>query len=315
MSFNEIVIQSISILIFMILLGVLLRNLGILKDEHAKIFANLILSFTLPALIFTSLSLSNFSFDNIILAIVMMITEFFSALIAFGIGSALRLSRPRKGALILASTFGSSGFLGYALIKIIFPNDMNALSDASIVSELGVAMTLFTFGVFIAMYYGDNDKNYKEIKKEVLKFFYSPLFASIVLGVIFSFVKMPQDNLLVGTFYKMLHIISSANTVLVTLTIGVMLHFRDWKKVWKIVMLAILIKLIFQPIFSSFQSDLLHFPAMWKKIEILEASMPTATMTAIFAKQYKCDSELTTILIFATFVSSFATMVMMVWLM
>ncbi|NOX15574.1 MAG: AEC family transporter [Epsilonproteobacteria bacterium] len=315
MSFNEVVVQSISILIFMILLGVLLRNLGILKEEHAKIFANLILSFTLPALIFTSLSLSNFSFDNIILAFVMMTTEFASALIAWVIGSALKLSRPRKGALILASTFGSSGFLGYALIKIIFPNDMNALSDASIVSELGVAMTLFTFGVFIAMYYGDNNKNYKEIKKEVLKFFYSPLFASIVLGIIFSFVNIPQNNIFIGTFYKMLHIISSANTVLVTLTIGVMLHFRDWKKVWKIVMLAILIKLIFQPLFSSFQADMYHFSGMWKKIEILEASMPTATMTAIFAKKYKCDSELTTILIFATFVSSFVTMVMMVWLM
>ncbi len=315
MSFDEIVIQSISILIFMILLGVLLRNIGVLKEEHAKIFANLILDFTLPALIFISLSLSDFSFDNIILAFVMIMTEFASALIAWSIGSVLHLSRPRKGALILASTFGSSGFLGYALIKIIFPNDTNALSDASIVSEFGVAMTLFTFGVFIAMYYGDNNKNYKEIKKEILKFFYSPLFASIVLGIIFSFIHLPQNNLVVNTFYKMLHIISSANTVLVTLTIGVMLHFRDWRKVWKIVILAIIIKLIFQPLFSSFQSDLFHFPSMWKKIEILEASMPTATMTAIFAKRYKCDSELTTILIFATFISSFITMIMMVWLM
>jgi predicted permease len=293
----------------------MLRNLGVLKEEYAKVFANLILSFTLPALIFTSLSLSHFSFDNIILAFVMLATEVVAALIALGVGSVLKLSRPQKGALILASTFGSSGFLGYALIKIIFPNDVNALSDASIVSELGVAMSLFTVGVFIAMYYGDNDKNYKEIKKEVLKFFYSPLFAAIVLGIICSFINIPQNNLFVGTFYKMLQIISSANTVLVTLTIGVMLHFRDWKKVWKIVVLAVLIKLIFQPLFSSFQSDLFHFTPMWKKIEILEASMPTATMTAIFAKQYKCDSELTTILIFATFVSSFVTMVMMVWLM
>jgi predicted permease len=314
MSFDQIVMQSIGILIAMILLGMFLRIAGILKEEHAKIFANVILNFTLPALIFSSLSVSHFAFKDLILAAVMIITETASALIAWGISKLLKLSRAKKGALILASTFGSSGFLGYAIIKIIYPNNIDALSDAAIVSEIGVALTLFTFGVLIAMYFGDNKSGWGKIKKEVFKFFRSALFISLVLGILASFINIPHNNFLVISIYKMMHIISSANTALVTLTIGVMLHFKDFRKVWSIVLLAVMIKLILQPLFSNVQSIILHFPLMWKKIVIIESSMPTATMTAIFAKQYGCDAELTTILIFATFVSSFFTLVMMVLL-
>jgi predicted permease len=284
MSFNEIVTQSITILIAMILLGMVLRIAGILKEEHSKIFANVILNFTLPALIFSSLSLSHFKPEHLTLALVMIATEIAAAAIALGLGLVLKLSRPRLGALILASTFGSSGFLGYAMIKIIYPNNINALSDAAIVSEFGVALVLFTFGVFIAMYFGKNNMGFKEIKKEIIKFFYSPLFISLILGIIVSVLGFSQKTIVSGTLYKMLHIIASANTVLVTLTIGVMLHFRDFRKVWSIVLLAILIKLIFQPLFSSMQSTVMNFPPLWNKIVVIEASMPTATMTAIFAK-------------------------------
>ena len=315
MSLNEVITQSITILIIMILLGMMLRELKILKEEHSGIFANIILNFTLPAMIFTSLSLSHFKFEHLILAIVMIITELAAALLAWGLGWLLKLSKPRLGALILASTFGSSGFLGYALVKIIFPDNSRALADAAIVSEFGVALMLFTFGVFIAMYFGKNNLGLKEIKKEILRFFYSPLFISLVLGIVVSIIGVSRNNLAVSTFYKLLGIISSANTVLVTLTIGVMLHFRDFRKVWSVVLLAVFIKLLFQPLFSNVQAYLFHFPLLWNKITVIEASMPSATMAAIFSKQYGCDTELTTILIFATFISSFFTMIMMVWLL
>ncbi|MDZ7742572.1 MAG: hypothetical protein U5Q03_12675 [Bacteroidota bacterium] len=41
-------------------------------------------------------------------------------------------------------------FLGYAIIKQIYADNPDALADAVIVSELGVAIPLFTLGVFIA---------------------------------------------------------------------------------------------------------------------------------------------------------------------
>ena len=120
---------------------------------------------------------------------------------------------------------------------------------------------------------------------------------------------------MIGGVYKFLGAVGAANTLLVTLTIGVMLHFRDLRKVLPVVLLACLIKLFIQPLLSHFQAGLLDFPPLWRQIVVLEAAMPTAAMTAVFAKRYGCDAELTTILVFATFISSIFTVIMMVFLL
>ncbi|MDD4736383.1 MAG: AEC family transporter [Kiritimatiellae bacterium] len=126
---------------------------------------------------------------------------------------------------------------------------------------------------------------------------------------------MPKNNWVLGTFYRVLHISSGANTLLVTLTIGVMLHFRDFRAVWLIVLLACVIKLFLQPLFAFGQSTLFGFPPVWHQIVVLEASMPTAALSAVFAKRYGCDAELTSILVFTTFISSILTIVSMIWLL
>jgi predicted permease len=315
MSFDQSVVQSVGVLIAMILLATGLRGWGVLKEEYGGIFARLITQYTLPALIFTSLSSSHFDLRKVWLAVVMIVSQVICALLAWSVGFLLKLSRPQKGALILASTFSSSAFLGYAVVKGVYVNDHLALSDAAIVSELGVATVIFTLGILIAIRFGTKETSLEERRCEVIKFFRSPIFCALILGILCSFFPIPRSNFFVESVYKFLHIIGSANTLLVTLTLGVMLHFEHIKKVLPVVLLACLIKLIVQPLLSSFQANLLNFPTLWHQIVVLEAAMPTAAMTAIFSKRYGCDSELTTILIFATFVSSVLTVIMMVFLL
>jgi predicted permease len=149
----------------------------------------------------------------------------------------------------------------------------------------------------------------------MLSFFHSPIFISLILSIAVSFIKLPHSNVFVSGFYKALNLISGANTFLVALTIGVMLHFKNMSKVWWVVALVIVIKLIIQPVLSYSQSKFFGFPDLWHQIVVLEAAMPTAAMTAVFAKRYSCDAELTSILVFTTFISSCITMIMMVILL
>ncbi len=315
MTFDQSVIQSVGILIGMIFLAMGLRRLGVIKEEQGGLFARLITQYTLPALIFGALSASHFGLQKLLLAAVMIISQGICAALAWWVSNLLKLSRAKKGALILASTFTSSGFLGYAVVKEIYSNNIQALSDAAIVSELGVAMVIFTFGVIIAIHFGVSEASPQEKRREALKFFRSPIFFSLVLGVIFSFISLDRGNWLIAGFYSFLRAIAAGNTLLVTLTIGVMLHFRDLRKVLPVVLLACLIKLIIQPLLAYGQSQLLDFPLLWHQIVVLEAAMPTAALTAVFARRYGCDAELTTILVFATFISSILTVVMMVFLL
>ncbi|MBN1952077.1 MAG: AEC family transporter [Bacteroidales bacterium] len=313
--FEENAIQALAILIALILLGMGLRNWGVLKEEHGQVFSRVIVNVTIPALIFSSLSCADFDSKKLLLAMVMIFSQLGCALLAWVISGALKLSRPRRGALILASTFTSSAFLGYAVVKEIFGNDLDALADAAVVSELGVATLLFTFGIFVAMHFGMQDTPLRIRVRQMTSFFYSPIFITLILSIAISFVRLPKENLLIAGFYDAIHIITDANTFLVSLTIGVMLHFKDLRRVWMIVLLAVVIKLVIQPLLSWGQAELLAFPLLWKEIVVLEAAMPTATMTAVLAKRYGCDAELTSILVFATFISSILTMVTMVMLL
>jgi hypothetical protein len=114
---------------------------------------------------------------------------------------------------------------------------------------------------------------------------------------------------------EMLHLIANAITFLVALTIGVMLHFRDIRQAWWIVLVAVIIKLIIQPLLISWQAGLFYLSELWHQIVLLEAVMPMAAMTAVYAKKYGCDAELTSILVIETFISSCSTMVLMLILL
>lgn len=314
LSYDQSVIQAVAILIGLIFTAMALRSAGVIKDSDGSLFARLITQFTLPALIFSALSITSFDADKLVLALVMIISQIICALLAWAAGNLLKLSRPKKGALILASTFASSGFLGYAVVKEVYADNPEALSDAAIVSELGVALLIFTLGVIIAIQYGVKESSFAEKRKEALKFFRSPIFFSLVLGILVSFLHPDKGSLYTGTVYKFLGTIAAANTLLVCLTIGSMLYFRDFRKVIPIVLLVVVIKLIIQPLLSHFQAEMLDLSQIEHQIVVLEASMPTAALTAVFAKRYGCDAELTSILVFATFITSILTMIMIVFL-
>jgi len=315
MTFDQSVVQSVSILIGMIFLAMGLRKWGIIREEQGELFSRLVTQYTLPALIFTALSTSHFDTHKLLLAMVMIISQLICALLAWGVSILLKLSRPKKGALILASTFTSSAFLGYAVVKEVYLDNSQALADAAVVSELGVATIIFTLGILIAIRFGAKEITPEERRLEALKFFRSPIFFALILGIACSFVPIAKDNWIITGLYKFLRTVGAANTLLVTLTIGVMLHFRDFRRVLPIVLLACVIKLIIQPLLSYAQAELLDFPKLWHQIVVLEAAMPTAAITAVFSKRYGCDSELTTILIFATFISSILPVIMIVFLL
>jgi len=315
MSFDQSVFQSIGALVAMIFLAMGFRAIGVLREKDGALFAKLITQYTLPALIFGALSTTPINSRRLLLAGVMIVAQLLCALLAWGVSCLLKLSRPRKGALILGSTFTSSGFLGYAVVKQIYHGNEQALADAAIVSELGVATMIFTIGILIAIHFGTSEIAPAQRRREILKFFYSPIFIALVSAILVSFIKLPEHHWFVDIFYRVLHIAGAANTLLVTLIIGVMLHFKDFRSVLPIVLLACLIKLFIQPLLAYGQSQLLGFPPLWHQIVVLESAMPTAALAAVFAKRYGCDAELTTILVFTTFISSILTIITMTWLL
>ncbi len=309
MAFNEVLAQSIAILVAMILLGTFLRRIGVLKEEYGPIFARIVTDVTLPALIFLAVSQHPVRFGQLLPPAVLVVAEVVSGFAAWGVGRALRLSRPQLGALILASMFGSSAFLGYAVIKDLFQGDTRAIAEAAMISEFGVGLLIFTVGVAIAMRFGANNSTWRDAMKPALVFFRSPIFIALISGIVVSLIGVPKESQMWKLASKILETIANANTLMVTMTIGIMLKFHDLRKALPVVILACGVKLVLQPVSAGLLADIMHFSDDFRGLVVIEAAMPSAALSAVFAKRYACDGELASVLVFATFISSIFTVV------
>jgi predicted permease len=315
MTFEQVLTQSILILVTMILLGTLLRQIGVVKDEHGVFFASMVTEVTLPALIFIAISSHPVELKQLYPPLLLIGAELICALLAWAVGRMLKLSKPQTGALILASMFGSSAFLGYAVIKELFKDNIKVLGEAAIISELGVGLMIFTLGVAIAIFFGKNNISRHNAFKPILSFFHSHIFIALISGIIVSFIDLPRSNIIIASIFKLLEIIANSNTLMVTMTIGIMLKFHNLRKVLPIVILACVIKLLVQPLLAGSFADMINLSDAWRKILVIEASMPSAALAAVFAKRYNCDAELASILVCATFISSIMTIITIMWVL
>jgi len=305
------IITSIAILMAAIFVAVGLRRFGIVKEEHGKLFADLVTNVTLPALVFSSLSHATIYPKYALLALLMMVGEIVSLMIAWAIGKKLRLGNPQMGAFMLVSAFGSSSFLGYALISQVFPGNSDTMTEAVIISEVGLVPVLFTLGTMIAIYYGRSDLDSSGKFRAVTAFFKSPLFFSLTSGILWSFFDLPVTGAIISPVFHFLGVLGNANTFLIAMTVGVLLNFAGMRTILLLVLFVILIKLILKPLLIWAPTLAMELKDWEMQVLILEAAMPSALLTVVFSKTYGCDAKLASKLIFATILASGVTVIFM----
>jgi len=305
-------LTSIFILGVIILLVVLLKKRGILKKEQGRLFSGLVTQVTLPALIFDSLANATLEWKYLFLFLMMSLTEIILLFFAWLAGKMLTLSPAKMGAFLLVSTFGSSALIGYALVAELFPGNASALAEATLVSELGVGLPLFTIGVMIAMHYGSQQQAKGRSLDGALHFFRSPMFLAIVLGIFWSSFSIGTTGTWLTPLFEATHIVAAANTFLVALTVGVVLNFSSIQHILPVALLTIVFKLLVSPLIVYMPARFIALEPWQMQVLLLEAAMPSAMLSVALSKQYGCDAELAAKLIFITLVGSlFTTAIMM----
>lgn len=303
-------LSSIFILVLIILMVVYFRHKGYIKQENSLLFSWLVMHITLPALIFRALAHSTMEWHYLWLFLIMFGMEMLVLSIAWGIGKFLKLKRDQMGSFLLVSAFGSSALLGYPLIVELFPHNNAVLAEAAFVSELGVGLPLFTVGAMVAIYYGNTKQEETTSFSGVVAFFHSPIFLSIVAGVLWSISSLPTTGVFVEPFFSMIHILANANTFLVTLLVGVLLKFGSLYHSIKIIVAVILLKLILSPLLVFLPASFMTLEIWQMQVLILDAAMPSAMLSVVFAKRYGCDANLAAKLVFVTLFASVITVSM-----
>jgi predicted permease len=309
-------LQSVGLLVGLILLGVLLRWRGILGDEHGPVLARLVTQVTLPALIVSALSRSTIEAVYVELALVMLVAELICLALGWGLARRLRLGPAQTGAVILTAGFGSSSMLGYALIGSVFSSDPAALTEAAMISELGVGPALFILGTLIALYYGakasDTERADGAATTAALAFFRSPIFLALCIGSLWSVADLPQQGALLGPLFHAIDLVAAANTLLVALCVGLALRFDGLRAILAVALGVMVIKLIAKPILVWLPGQALADSASQLEVLVIEAAMPSALLAVVLSRRFGCDAALASKLVLATSLGCVLTVVLMV---
>ncbi len=302
------IISAIGSLLVLLCLTLTLRRIGLLNDEHGKLFSLLVTRVTLPALIFYSLNHSHLLWSEAELALIMSLVTVGCLFLGWICARALKLDGPSKAAVILASGFGTSSTIGFTIVQQVFPGNAQALAQAVIVSSLGVQPALFTLGTAIAMYYGNKNLNNETPWQSVFRYLKSPIFIAFASGVAVSLLTDGKTFALLDLLLKPFFAVSSSNAFLIVLVAGLALKLEGMRHVVTIAACVAFIKLICMPVLLWLSMRLLASPAQWQlEVLVLEGSMSSALLAVVFCTSYGCNAQLAAKLVAATLALSIIT--------
>ncbi len=302
------IVSSIVVLLALICLAMLLRRVGLLEERHGPLFSKLITKVTLPALIFVSLARTELHWSEGLVALIMVCVTLVCLAVGWVIATLMRLDGFRKAPVILATGFGSSSLLGFALIGEVFPSSARDLAEAAIVSGLGVQPTLFTLGTVIAIYYGSGEADPGARLAAALRFFYSPIFISLVAGIGVSLLLEGWSDPVITSLLDGIHVVGAANTFLVALAVGLLLRFSALRQVAAMAIPVGAIKLLAMPLLLWLPTLAISLPDWQIQVLILQGAMPSAMLPVVLCSTYGCDAKLASGLVFATTVASVVTL-------
>jgi len=292
------VFQTVLAFALVVLLCMLLKRLSIVKQEDGPVFAGLLTQAALPLVIFTKLATHPIE-KSLWLAV---LSIFLAGVICLGVawvaGRLMKLDRPKLGALIMVSSFGSSALIGYPLVQYAFPNNPQAMQDAILISEVGVGLPIFILGVAVAMHFGGGDNHVSFGRKTILGYLRSPIFIAVVTGLLVSQLHIDPKQPFLAPFLEAVDMIAGSITVLACLILGLQLNFRSPRGLLPLVVVAVVIEMFLLPYLVSLGATLFQLPELQRQVLILEAAMPSAILNSVFATRYECDGETTSALVF-----------------
>ena len=307
-------VNAILVIALIYALALVLRRKGTLTEDHSLTLARIVTDLCLPAVIFVSLARQTIELHQIEPALVMLGLELFCIAVAWGVSVLLKFDRAQQGAIVFCSAFGSSTFLGYAIIMQMFPHTHEALSEAVLISEIGVGYPIFILGPLLAAYFGSQKVERAVQWKASLGFFKSPVFYALIIGLLWGAFRLPgQENAFLAPLFQLCHVLASALTPLAILSVGLMFRMPPLRHIMASLAIVILLKLIIKPLLAGWLAVQCGFPDLWQEVLVLLAAMPPAVLGAVFLRRYGGDASLASALLLTASVASCVTLLGVFW--
>lgn len=275
--------QEIIVLYAIGFVGFFARKIDVLNKYSIGVLTQLILSLSLPSLILYTMGKPYNMYMTASLFWLIPISAFIltlSCVIAFLLRKYLNLPENQQSVFEGLIIFGNQGFIGFALISSLFP-DNGALYIA--LFNLPYLIMIWTYGIYLFI----GNQEYVQWRKVFL----NPGILSTLIGLIIFTLPFHLPNMVLNILKSTGNITIPLSMLLIGALIANMnlktsLHFLKDKTLWIVTCIRLIVipLLLFPLIFFS-----LPFPLL--ATAVLVSGMPAAPTIALYAQKFGSDTN------------------------
>jgi len=259
--------------------------------SHRRALTDLVFYILLPALVLDVMWVAPLNIDSIKISLTALSSIAASFGLMWVVVRFLNISRPQKGALLIAATFPNSTYLG-------LPVTAQALGDWSQAIVLKYDLfactpTVLTIGILIAHSFGESKSEVHPVR-ELAKV--PPLWA-LAIASLLNVTNTPQPT----EIHNALDILAGGVVPLMLIALGMSIRWDTLKLKYLPLLLPVsVIVLLIAPLVAWFTASALHLPADTLTIAVILAAMPTMIFGIVICERYQLDSGLYAAAVFLT---------------
>lgn len=271
--------------LLIILLGWLLRRLGVLRPEAGPALVKIVIYLTLPALVFRIMVTSVLRAELLLIPLVGIAVHVVLVALAYGLARARGLSRRATGALIVASAVGNTGFFGIPLIAASGAH--LSLPAAVMYDTFCTGILTWTSTIWFGSRFGDPDAGDAPTASAWRNLLLPPVWAVFAgLAVHAAGVRELPDLI-----DRPLLILGGAVLPLVLIYAGLVIEWEGVRRAWRDVAWATLLRFVASPLIAVATALLVGLDGDVLRTVALQAAMPTAMMSLVIGGWFRLKTD------------------------
>jgi malate permease and related proteins len=249
-----------------------------------------------PALIYSSLSKSTISSDEIIkIAMFVALLAVANGVVAFGTCRACRFDRPTSSGYMLTTILMNAGNYGLPVTLLAFGQEGLQIAVIFFVAQ---AVMINPVAIYLA------SRSENGVKQAITSVFKIPLIYAAILAVIVlaGWVTLPTQ------IDQPITMLGQASIPILLVVLGMQLAQTSLREQLAGVGLATFSRLVLSIGMGVALVAVMQMGPLAGKVAILEGAMPSAVTSVIFAMEFKADSRFVTSVVLVSTLASMVTL-------
>jgi malate permease and related proteins len=267
--------------------------------SHRRALTDLVFYILLPSLVLDIMWLAPLNLTSVKVSLTAISSIAACLLLTWFFVSFLKITKPQKGALLIAGTFPNATYLGLPVTAQAFGD----WSQAIVLKYDLFACTplVLTLGVLIAHHFGDAKSGIHPLR-ELSKV--PPLWA-LAIASLLNVTNIPQPL----AVHHALDILAGGVVPLMLIALGMSIRWDTIRlKYFPLLLPVSLIALVIAPLVAFEVGSALQIPSNALTVSVILAAMPTMIFGIVICERYQLDSALYAAAVFLTTILSIVTL-------